>query len=667
MHCDAVGPLCPWRFDMGGSKKVLTLVAFMAALATASVIVGPSRWTTAPLTRVEAASLPGMASLSGTVESSKPFKAAQVYIKNVDKRIMYMVYTSAGQFRAVQLFPGNYEVSVTLKGFKSDVQKVAVKAGDAPKIRLTLQEEAVAGTSVTDVAQNLEGTASNSVRVSFDTYDNVYPPGPGREVLEHTCMICHGENFLSSQPAREEVWNARVDRMVGKENLNRPAQSYAEGVLSYRAQWARNWSKKDRDVLVAYLVKNFGPGAKPRNVRTVKETPLDEAKLGKAMYMEYYIPADGPGQGIHSPEYAGALGFSGRRVIQDVRFDADGNVYGSDRGAPRRLVKLNPRTGEMKEWLTPHPKNDIHEILINPADGMVWLPEHTEGGGISYINGFNPKTEKWDVVLAGDPTNVIRNDIKWMQSFAMDSKFNLYIGWIFGGAITKFEPATQKLTVFPMPSTNAIPYGVVPDKNDNIWVADWGGGKILKFDTHQNNWTEYEPLTYPNQTRRLNFDYEGNLWWGIWAAGTSRPGKLAKMNTTSGKITEYTIPEQAANPYDVCPDLDGNIWFPDSPTVDRSAMIGKFNAKDQTFTFYPKPQFSADTPKIQVTRNGAIWFAPRGSLRAPAISVLYPDMDKITSFGAFYVNGPPGYPFKTTTSSTAMSTPPASRAVSTKG
>jgi len=112
---------------------------------------------------------------------TKPFKASQVYIKNVDKRIMYMVYTSGGQFRAVQLFPGNYEVSVTLKGFKSDVQKVAVKAGDAPKMKLTLQEEAVAGTAVTDVAQNLEGTANNNVRVSFDTYDNVYPAGPGRD------------------------------------------------------------------------------------------------------------------------------------------------------------------------------------------------------------------------------------------------------------------------------------------------------------------------------------------------------------------------------------------------------------------------------------------------------------------------------------------------------
>jgi hypothetical protein len=41
-------------------------------------------------------------------------------------------------------------------------------------------------------------------------------------------------------------------------------------------------------------------------------------------------------------------------------------------------------------------------------------------------------------------------------------------------------------------------------------------------------------------------------------------------------------------------------------------------------------------------------------------------MDKITSFGAFYVNGPPGYPFKTTATSTT-STAPAPKAVSTKG
>ena len=75
------------------------------------------------------AGLSGTATLSGTVDSTTPFKAAQVFIRNVEKRILYMVYTSAGQFRAVALFPGNYEVSVSTKGLESDVQKLALKAG----------------------------------------------------------------------------------------------------------------------------------------------------------------------------------------------------------------------------------------------------------------------------------------------------------------------------------------------------------------------------------------------------------------------------------------------------------------------------------------------------------------------------------------------------------
>jgi hypothetical protein len=98
-----------------------------------------------------------------------------------------------------------------------------------------------------------------------------------------------------------------------------------------------------------------------------------------------------------------------------------------------------------------------------------------------------------------------------------------------------------------------------------------------------------------------------------------------------------------------------------------AASIFKFNPRDQSFTLYPKPQRTADTPKIQITRDGAIWYAPRGSVRLPAISVLYPDMDKITSFGAFYQNGPPGYPFKTAATSTATTATPAPKTASTKG
>src|SRR5215510_6933038 len=109
---------------MGNAKALLLAVPLIGSLAVASAMMPAQSGT------------PGRAAVSGTVESTAQFKAAQVFIRNVDKGILYMVYTNAGQFRAVQLFPGNYEVSAGTKGLESDVQKLSLKAGENPKLKV---------------------------------------------------------------------------------------------------------------------------------------------------------------------------------------------------------------------------------------------------------------------------------------------------------------------------------------------------------------------------------------------------------------------------------------------------------------------------------------------------------------------------------------------------
>jgi hypothetical protein len=42
--------------------------------------------------------LANLASVSGTVSSSTPFKAAKVYFRNTDRRMQYMVYTAGGKY-----------------------------------------------------------------------------------------------------------------------------------------------------------------------------------------------------------------------------------------------------------------------------------------------------------------------------------------------------------------------------------------------------------------------------------------------------------------------------------------------------------------------------------------------------------------------------------------
>ena len=75
------------------------------------------------------AAVPGTATLSGTITASQSFQAAQVYIRNLDKGIVYMVYTHGGRFRAVALFPGNYEISASTKHLESGVQTFARHSG----------------------------------------------------------------------------------------------------------------------------------------------------------------------------------------------------------------------------------------------------------------------------------------------------------------------------------------------------------------------------------------------------------------------------------------------------------------------------------------------------------------------------------------------------------
>ena len=72
----------------------------------------------------------GLGSISGSVRAPKDFKAAKVFAHNVEKNVTYMVYTEGGRYTVVDLFPGNYEVTVAKNGFSSeDVEKVTVPPG----------------------------------------------------------------------------------------------------------------------------------------------------------------------------------------------------------------------------------------------------------------------------------------------------------------------------------------------------------------------------------------------------------------------------------------------------------------------------------------------------------------------------------------------------------
>jgi virginiamycin B lyase len=526
--------------------------------------------------------LSGLASVSGTVTSSSPFTAAKVYFRNIDKRMQYMVYTAGGKYQAMHLLPGNYEMRVEARGLDSPVTQVVLNAGSNAPQNATLRP--------------VEGTGRLVV-----TLDEMFPPGSGQRYARQVCLGCHGPDFFGDRHMGAAAWDAYV------------------GMMLKGGQIPMGFSSpQEREELAQYLGQHFGPDSRKRTAKWNREVPLDEAKLAKAMYIEYYLKPN------PDPKM--------KRRGQDPHFDQQGNVWVTDRNRPNRLTKLDPRTGEWKEWLMPHPDGDLHGLTID-RDGVVWVPgrigQRKDKDGIQLI-AFDPRTEKFEQFPV-NPENRIKERLQ-SHTPAIDFQGNVWVTMIGGDRFYKWDRTTRQIVMYETPTRPSSPYGIDVDSQGNIWMALFRGDvRVGKYDPKADHFTEFRALTQPGRMRRASVDLEDRVWYGIHDRGV-----IGWVDPKSGKVTEHKLPLDLSRPYDPQPDYEGNIWFGDNG---QEGTTIKFDPRTRAFSYYPTPQIT-DQPKIEITRDGAIWYCPR-SAAEPGVGVLYPDVTRIKTLGAYYIDFDP--------------------------
>ncbi len=76
--------------------------------------------------------VPGTATLSGKITAPAACEAARMYAQNMDRNVIYMVYTGDGNYQAVAMFLGNYEVWVEKIGLKRSAGKSSLKREGRP-------------------------------------------------------------------------------------------------------------------------------------------------------------------------------------------------------------------------------------------------------------------------------------------------------------------------------------------------------------------------------------------------------------------------------------------------------------------------------------------------------------------------------------------------------
>jgi streptogramin lyase len=573
---------------------------------------------------VQAGQLPGYGQLSGAVSGSEAGVLPVVYAYNTDMDVGYTVFVVNGNYRAVNLIPGAYDVTIRpavdqLEGFTAETQQMSVAADENVTADFELQNVGPVPNYVGGYPAEVCARGVPDCGAEIAPYDEVYPPGRGREIIENTCLGCHHVQYFpynrirgyqgGRAPKDKAAWTITVDRMHKR----------LPGAPAGRASYFKTelLPPEDRDIVIEYLAENFGLLAPPRLVQMRNEAELDLDALEKAQFIEYLYHED--------PEKYPTWGWS-----HNLTFDGDGNVWNAYTSCC--VIRTDPRTGEAKAF---EDNGGGSNIVVDQSDGTVWYSgdiTRANGGGSSpgkpmaTMKHLDPETGLVDYWL-GFPSNT--------QIF--DSKGDL---WMTAGGIQKWDRKTNSMARWKVPVLRSSPYGIIVDSKDKLWFGDHYNSGVTKFDPITEEFTFFR-LTdeEPTNIRRLGIDSKDMIWTGTWASpgrevdGRNLGGWVFRLNPETGDVMERRLGIPYSTPYKAEADPFDNIW------IATDNYMSKYDQVADEFTHYPTPTRS-DTLKTAITREGVVWFVYRnagkfGGYGATSVA-LYPDKDSMTTLAAYH-------------------------------
>jgi len=590
--------------------------------------------------------IPGTATLSGTVRADAPLNAVQVYAKNHDRSMLYMVYSSNNQFKTINLMPGGYEIWAEKGRLKSEHTMMRINAGDSIELHLALApgEEFALTSKAREIGGAQFGRAA-AEGVELVPYDELYPPGPGRDIAEATCIKCHGQVFLPTHAKSKVEWLVMIDVMLdpdGGIQTGDLARNTPSKFWRPRKETALTVTADERDTLANFLTTNFGKDGPVRGLKIDAEYPLDEDILAKGQFIEYLMPL------AHNTDlYLRSKNLPGRHRLHGADMDFSGNVWAAN--GVVGVVKMNPRTAQWDHYPygtdERNPEVDMygvakgepgsvwsnifgHDMTVDSDENVYWM--EYQGQHVGRLNSKTGEMERFPM----DPEGLVVDE-KGVQGNIrghtphLDSKNNLWFTAIRGNKIGKFDRETQGIKLWEIPTESSFPYGMDLDKDDNVWFAELLGCKIAMFDPETEEFTEYPGLTPSCAINRLTIDARGLIWYSV-----TRGGNLGRLNPETGEQKEYDIlpftDVSASTPYGIVTDRDDNIWFGDGGMGGALVM---FQPESEEFTYYPLPR-QTDNPNLDSTRDGAIVYTTRASRQA-GIGVFYPDVRTMREFGTF--------------------------------
>jgi len=487
------------------------------------------------------------ATITGTVKGpdGTTFQGAFVQAQNTKTKMMISVLSDTqGRYRIEKVPAGEYRVQIRAVGYRSE-----------PHTGVNLSAE-----QSTSFDFGLEKSPVRWNEINFYQAGQLWPAGKGKDLIFKECDACHEFQTRMASVTRDAAgWQGRL--------------AYMRDVMHYGLA---NLTDQQADDIASYLTNLFGPDSvlpkSPEDMPKYKDTvrPFSPESLN-IVYVEYEMT--GPS-----------------RMPFSATPDKNGYLWIPNAGLANRITRLDPKTGEMKDFMVPNPGTaGVHSAIPAP-DGSVWLAEQ----GRNNLGRWDPNTQQiteyHDEYLPGKE-GILQGGQK--HTLRLDPSGNV---WASGVPLTKFDPETGKFTRF---SEAASTYDVKPDKNGDVWFTSPGANKIGKVDGKTMKITQWVlPTTNPSP-RRLEIANDGMIYVGAFISG-----KIIQFNPKTQTFKEFPLPGPDPSPYALGVDREGNIWY-DSHHLD---VIGRLDPKTGNVTEYPFPQSELAMREFFLDSQGHLWF-----------------------------------------------------------
>src|SRR3989440_5290660 len=149
----------------------------------------------------------------------------------------------------------------------------------------------------------------------------------------------------------------------------------------------------------------------------------------------------------------------------------DGALWFTEQRA-NKLGRLEPRTGQMREFLLPTPGSGPHGLVAD-REGNIWFTAISKG----YVGKLDPKTGS----VKEYPTKDRRARDPHTPVF--DQRGRLWFTLEQSNFIGRLDPRNSEMRLAEGPTQDAVPYGVAGSPQGGPFFCEFGSHKPSRIDT----------------------------------------------------------------------------------------------------------------------------------------------------------------------------------------